>query len=148
MALIVYPTDDWDTFIDVTESDSIITGMVQNDNTRAYLTLQVDQKEAVLRQTATQIRLCSNITLPEDNEGDLQLAQCYLTVHAMGVDMTAYDPNEKAVTYEKVGSLATAYQAGMKGSSTDFDSMTSSLLRQYGCSGQSSGFSQSKVARV
>lgn len=145
--LIVYPDTDWNTFVDIANADTLIGGMVQNENTVAYLAQDDTQKEATLTQTAMQIRLCNNITLPDTAEHDLQLAQCYLAVYSMGTDMTAYDPNEKAITYEKVGSLATAYQAGMKGSNSDFDTMTKSLLKQYGCSG-SSGFSQSTVARV
>lgn len=147
MALIVYPLEDWNTFIDIATADTLIGGMVQNANTEAYLAMADPEKEAILTQTALQIKLCNGITLPDENETDLQLGQAYLVVYAIGTDMMAYDPNEKAVTYEKVGSLATAYQTGMKGSNQDFDPMTKSLLSQYGCS-SGGGFTQSTVLKV
>ena len=148
MALIVYPAQNWDTFIDIATADILIGGMAQNANTVEYLAMDDTAKEAILMQTALQIRLCKNITLPDDIESDLELAHAYLTAYAIGTDMVSYDPNGKAITYEKVGSLATAYQAGMKGSNQDFDPMTKSLLSQYGCSGGGSGFTQSTVSRV
>lgn len=147
MALVIYPDTDWNSFLDIATADILIGGMVQTGNTAEYLAMDDTQKEAVLTQTAMQIRLCPSITLPETNETDLQLGQAYLVVYAIHTDMTAYDPNGDAITYEKVGSLATAYQAGMKGSNSDFDDMTAMLLAQYGCTGQS-GFSQSTVLQV
>lgn len=148
MALIAYPATDWNTFGDLATIDANINAMVVSANVTAYLALTLAEKEAILIQTARQIRLCGKITLPETLEDDLVLAQSYLAVYAVGLDMLEYDPNNKAVTYEKVGDIATAYANGQKGSNTDFDPMTSSLLKQYGCRGRSSGFSQSTVTRV
>lgn len=148
MALIQYPLDNWNTFADVASADIIIGGFVASDGQAAYLALDVAGKEAILAQTAMQIKFCPSITLPETNETDLQQGQCYLVVHALTVDMVAYDANEKAITSEAVDSLSVSYDTSKKGSNSDFDSMTSMLLKQYGCSGQSSSFGMINLGRA
>ncbi len=131
MSLIIYPTADWDSFISVTDADIIIGGFV---NPGTYLTLDEAGKEALLRQTALQIKLCSGITLPTTVESDLELAQCYLTVQASELDMVTYD-DSGAITREKVDVLEVEYDVGYKTPNTTFNAMTAGLLQSYGCSG-------------
>jgi len=148
MALILYPLDNYDTFVSVADADIIIGNFVPDAGTVAYLALDETGKEQILRQTALQIKLCSNIILPETLENDLELAQCYLTTHALQVDMIAYDPTSKSITAESVDVIATAYDVSAKDDADTFPSMVSSLLSQYGCTNASGGFSQSVVSRT
>ena len=145
MALIIYPTDSWDSFLDVstceTLSDAYISG-----NKFSQLTDE-PQKEAVLRQTALQIKTCKSIVLPEFIEVELQLAQMYLVEQALTLDMIAYDPNDKAITGESVDTISVSYDTSKKGSNGDFTPMVNSLLSQYGCTRASGGFSQVSVGR-
>lgn len=147
MALIVYPTANWDSFNSEADATTKITGFAASEGKTAYLALDEAGKEAILRQTALQIKLCPSIVLPDGIESDLALAQCYLTVHALSVDMMSYDANSNAITSEKVGSLAVSYNSHKKGSNSAFDTMTQALLKQYGCKSQKSGFSQSYIGR-
>jgi len=147
MALILYPTDNWNSFASVQVADIIIGGFVASDGQAAYLAGDDAYKEAILTQTALQIKLCPNISLPATLENDLELAQCYLVTHALTVDMMSYDANDRAVTKEQVGTLSVEYDANLKGDVSEFDSMTSALLKQYGCSNKSSGFGQSYLGR-
>ncbi len=143
MALILYPAENWDSFASVEAADIIIGGFVDDGG---YLTLDEAGKEAILRQTALQIKLCKNITLPATLESDLEVAQCYLVTYAMTVNMLAYDPNGRAVTGESVGEISVSYDASYKsGDASSFPPMTESLLNQYGCSSSTGGFSQGYV---
>ena len=144
MALIVYPTADWNTFMDEATADAVIGAMVGGD---AFTILSSEEKEAYLKKTALSIRLCPNITLPDVVTSDLELAQGYLTLHALSVDMLAYDPNERAVTSESVDVISVSYDAGMKKDADAFPPIVQDLLRQYGCSKSSGGFSQGYVGR-
>ena len=81
-------------------------------------------------------------------ENDLEVAQCYLTVHALTVDMLAFDYNDKAITGERVDTLGVTYDVDKKGSASDFDTMTQALLSQYGCSNSNTGFRQSFLGRA
>ena len=147
MALIIFPLDNYDSFVSVVDADAIIGGFVVSDGQTAYLAGDEAYKEAILKQTCLQIRLCPNISLPADIESNLELAQCYLVVHALTVDMMSYDANDRAVTKEQVGTLSVEYDANLKGDVSEFDSMTSALLKQYGCNNKSSGFGQSYLGR-
>ena len=147
MALVIFPLDNYDSFVSVADADAIIGGFVVSDGQTAYLAGDEAYKEAILKQTCLQIRLCPNISLPADIENNLELAQCYLVVHALTVDMMSYDPYDKAVTKESVSTISTEYDVNMKGDASDFDTMTSALLKPYGCSNKSSGFSQSYIGR-
>ncbi len=140
MALVIYPTDNWNSFVSVVDADTIIATFVSDNG---YSQLDNEGKEAILIQTALQIRLCNNITLPSDTTSDLELAQCYLVTYALGTDMLAYDPNSRAVIEEHAGAVGTSYDSGMKAEdNSSFPSMVQSLLNQYGCSSSRGGFTQ------
>ena len=131
--LILYPLDDANSFVDVTEADAIIGGFVPSDGKAAYLALLEADKEAYLKQAYLQIVSCGGITLPETSESALGSAQCYLVVYSQTVETVNVDPNERAVTAERVDSLAVSYDADKRVSSDTFPPMVYSLLRTYGC---------------
>ena len=147
MALIIYPTEFWNTFASVAAADIIIGGFVASDGQAAYLALDEAGKEAILSQTALQMKLCKNIVLPDTLESDLEVAQCYLVVHALTTDMLSFDSNDRAVTSESVDVISVSYDASKKGSNGDFPPMVSALLGQYGCTGTSGSFGQISLGR-
>jgi len=147
MALIIYPDTNWNSFISVVNADTTVGGFVTSKGKTAYDALDANGKEAILRQTALQIKLCPSMVLPDDIESDLEQAQCYLVIHALSVDMMAYDANGNAIVSENVGSLGVSYDTNKKGSNSDFDTMTQMLLKQYGCRSQKRGFGQTYVGR-
>jgi len=147
MALIPYPLDFWNTFAVEAEADLHIGSFVDSVGKTAYGALDSPSKEAILMQTSLQMKLCPKIRLPDTLETDLSLAQCYLVVQALTIDMMAYDANDKAIIEEHAGAVGVSYDVRLKGSSSEFPPMVIGLLSQYGCKGVSRGFSQSYVGR-
>jgi len=129
--LIVYPNQDWNTFVDIARSD-ILIGSFVSDN--GYSALDDTANEAILIQTALQVRLCDKIVLPTAINNDLELAQCYLTTHALNIDMLSFDSNDKAISSERAGSVGVTYDTQYKTSNNGiFPPVVKSLLRPYGC---------------
>ena len=143
--LIIYPLTDWNTFLSEVDADKFM--LTQKDD-GGWASLDTAHKEALLVQSASQIRLCKGIKLPTDNELDLREGQAHLLLYTTRTDITEFDPNEKDITKEKVGSLEVNYAYRDKNmNSTSFPPMASLFLEQYGCSGNK-GFSQSKTAKA
>ena len=148
MSLIIFPDAGWNTFASEPEAVAIIGGFVPSDGSLAFAALDTSGREAILKQTALQIKLCNKIKLPTDAEEDLKTAQCYLTVYALSVDMMSYDVNAKAITEEHAGAVGVTYDSSYKASdNTAFDPMTQALLSQYGCKSSNTGLSQSYTGR-
>ena len=142
--LIQYPEENWNTFLSQAEADAFMSNMVERGDWDNYT---VEQKEFSLTSTASQIRLCKGITLPEDNETDLKEGHGYLLLQAVRVDQTQYDPNDRAVKKEGVGSLQVEYDTNKKSAGLEFPPMSKLYLQQYGCSGSTS-FSQSPTTKA
>ena len=143
--LIQYPTSNWDTFLSLVEADLLLGTMT---DIGSWATMTDEEKSHLLVQTASQIRLCQNITLPATLEGDLMLGHGYLLLQASRVDMTEYDHNEKDITGEKVGSIAIRYAYRDKNKTiSDIPPMATMYLKQYGCGGNA-GFSQSDTHKA
>ncbi len=149
MGLIIYPADLWQSFTTVLEADLIISTFVESEGKAVWDSYLDDApKEAILAQTGLQIKLCPNITLPDDVTTDLELAQCYLTIHALTVDMLSFSVNDKAISEEHAGAVGVSYDVNLKADNNSaFDPMTQALLNQYGCNKSNSGFSQSYLGR-
>ena len=143
--IIVYPTQNWTSFMSELEADGWMA--TQRDD-GGWASLTQHEKEVLLVQSASQIRLCKGIKLPDDNELDLREGQAYLLLHVTRNDITEFDYNEKDITKEKVGSLEVNYAYRDKNmTSTSFPPMASLFLQQYGCS-SSGGFSQSNTSKA
>jgi len=143
MALIIYPSDGWNTFASEADADMFFA---TRPNSTTWEALTTAQKEAKLTSTASMIRLCKGIVLPDDNEVDLIEGQLHLVDYALKNDTADFDPNSKYITKEKVGDLEVDYSdKRYLQSDIVYPSMTKLYLQQYGCSGGSGSFSQSKV---
>ena len=145
MSLIIYPLENYDSFLEVAECITLSDNYIPNNK---FAQLADDtSKEVILRQTALQIKQCKNITLPDDTTNDLEMAQVYLVEQALSTDMVAYDSNDGAVQSETAGSVSMSYFKGEKLSNTSFPPMVVSLLSQYGCKQSNGKFSQSYASR-
>ena len=143
--LIIYPSEFWDSFLSVADCTTLSNRYVSGNK---FATLADDAaREIILRQTALQINQCPNMELPTNVTTDLAMAQMYLVEHALTTDMIAYDANDRAITSERVDTLAVTYDTDKKGSSDDFPPMVSSFLKQYGCNNTNSGFAQISLGR-
>ncbi len=145
MALVTYPHPDWESFINVASADAFIASYPDD---KGWGKLTPAQKESIVMDTATMIRLCPNIKLPATMELDLGLAQGHLIRQYLSVDMFAYDPNSKALTEEHAGSVGHSYDARLRASSNlEFPPMVYALLKKYGCM-KSGGFTQVNMGRA
>ena len=142
--LITFPVTDWSTFLSEVEADAWMTRQ-QNDGGWSNLTIQ--QKEMLLIQTASMIRLCSGIKLPDTKEDDLKEGHAYLLLQATKVDMTEFDATDRSITSETVDTISVSYDASKKDGVTTFPPMSKLFLEQYGCKSGSGGFSMPKLGR-
>ena len=142
MALIIYPNENWNSFITVLDADLLITGFVDSVGKTSYEALDSDGKEAILKQSTLQIKL-KNCKLPDTLESNLEYAECYQTVHALTVDTMSYDPNSKSISSESVGELSVTYNTNYKDNGTDvLAPIVEQLLANYSCNIESSSFGQ------
>ena len=142
MALIIYPTEGYNSFATQAEADAKIATFVSDNG---YSALSPEQKEAYLIQATMLISNCPGITLPEDVTENLISAQCYYAVYTITNDPLAYDPNDKAIKSEKVGAIAVEYDTAYKKASNTFPPVVGGFLKPYGCSGSSKGFTQGRA---
>ncbi len=146
MALIIYPTADYDSFISVADCETTSDAYIYGNKFSQLAT--VEGKEAILRQTCLSIRQCNNIVLPADIESNLEVAQVYLVEQALTINMIAYDANEGAIIEEHAGAVGASYDSSKKAADNSaFPPMVSNLLSTYGCTSTSGGFSQGSVGR-
>jgi len=142
--LITFPVTDWSTFLSEVEADA---WMIRKQNDGGWSTLTIQQKEMLLIQTASMIRLCSGSKLPDDNEADLREGQAYLLLQATKVDMTEFDATDRSITAESVDTISVSYDTSKKGDLTTFPPLAKLFLQQYGCKGGSGGFTMVKLGR-
>lgn len=144
MALIVYPLDDWDSFGTLAELDAYVALLTTSTT---WGDLDDATKEVYYRQSATLIASCQNITLPDDTTEDLKKAQAINAVNITSNSIEEYDPNDRAVTYEKVDTIARAYDANKRSGGLTIDPYAQTFLKQYGCKKSNTGFSQTYAGR-
>jgi len=144
MALIVYPADNYDSFGTLVEIDAYVATLTTSET---WDSLTDAVKEVYCRQATTLIASCNGITLPDDTTEDLKKAQAISAVYISVNSVEDYDPNARAVTYEKVDTLAVAYDANKKSDGVTIPPYAQSFLKQYGCSKSNTGFSQSHLGR-
>jgi len=144
MALIVYPATGYNSFVTLAEADLIIEGFTID---HGYMALDDPAKEAFLKQSAFYIIYCDGITLPATAEDDLKLAQCYNATYSITNNPLDQDPNQRAITLEKVGSLRVEYNPYLKKNPSAISPVSATYLKQYGCSmaNTSRGFSQGRA---
>jgi len=146
--LIIYPNNNWNSFLPLSD---LVAGMEYQFPTRAteFLKLPIEQQNASAMNAGTWIRTCNGLKIPSPVVQDIIIAQIAIMATTMGQDPLAYDPNEKAITKEKVGDLEVNYDPAYKGDTLDINPLIYRLLSPYGCSGgTSNGFSQSATVKA
>lgn len=133
MALIIYPTDSWDSFVTIANADTILTNNIPSTQRTLWDALTDTDKEIYLRQATELIR--TKITLPDELEDDLQKATSYLANYSVGKDMTNDDGsgNVKVKNIAQTTIKKEYFYAGAN--SNAFPSNVTALLSQYGYGG-------------
>jgi len=128
MALILYPTDDYDAFISIVNCDAFLAANVIGSQRTLYDALSDGDKEIYIRQATTLIK--GNITLPNTLEDDLQYATAYLVNFSIGVDMTNTSASTNIKSKEIVDVIKTEWFSPNKDINS-FPTIVQQLLEQY-----------------
>lgn len=129
MAIILYPTTDWNGFTTVSDCDTFATENIPIAQRQAYEALQEADKEIQIKNATTQIRLA--ITLPQTLEKDLQYACNYLAVLTAGID-TLNNENDSNLKSKKIDGVIEKTWFSPNKEPDSFPSIVDSLLGQYG----------------
>ena len=130
MALIIYPTTDWDSFCDVADADLILANNVPSSQLTAWNALTTTDKEIYLRQAT--LLISNKITIPSTLESNLQKACAYLAWYSVGKDLTNNDGKTGNVKVKEiVGVVKTEYFSQGKDSNS-FPEIVDLLLKDYG----------------
>lgn len=128
MALTIYPTTSWDSYVSLAEAETIASANIINLTAWNALTDAV--KELYLKQSTTLIRLKINDPEATSTPYDLKLATVYLSVSSIGADMTDNDGKENIKRIKIDGAIEKEYFT--KGeSSNSFPEIVTALLAQY-----------------
>jgi len=128
MALVIFPTTDYDAFVTVVNCDSLLEVNVIGTQRAAYDALSDGDKEIYIRQATTLIK--HNAELPTTLEDDLQLATAYLVNHSVGIDMLNSDNTSNVKVKDIDGVVKTEYFS-QNSDSNSFPDIVQSLLEQY-----------------
>ena len=163
MALIIYPTTDYDSFISVVDADTIITNNSVQSVT--WLALTEAEKEVYLRIATTRIlNAVSTDTTNSDGYLDetvyvavdscLPKSCALMAVHDLVYGLSSeINPNTGLVTKEKVGDLEVQYAHGFPNKrvsgrvSNPYPSSVRPCLESYGATGLSGGITQVTLER-
>ena len=129
MALILYPTTDYDAFISIANCDTFLTANVIGSQRTDYDALSDGDKEIYIRQATTLIK--HNITLPDTLEDDLQYATAYLVNYSIGVDMTNEDGKQGNIKRKEIVDVVETEYFAPGQDSNSFPDIVQSLLNQY-----------------
>jgi hypothetical protein len=134
MALTIYPTTDWDSYISLADATTLMPKYVLDMT--AWNALNDTQKEFYLVQSSLLIK--NKITDPEETSTplDLQIATVFLANYALGNDLTDNDGKNNVKIKEIVGVIKTEYFSTAFASNS-FPDYVSMLLNQYGFISQS-----------
>ena len=143
--LIIYPTNNWNTFATL---PTLILAMEYQFPTHAtaFKLLPIEQQNSIAMNAGTWIRTCQGLKYPSPLTQDFVLAQVAIMASTYAQDPLTYDPNARAITKEKVGSLEVDYDPKYKGDSLDINPLIYRYLSPYGCSG-GKGFRQVSLGR-
>jgi len=128
MALIIYPTTSWDSYVSLAEAETIASANIIN--LTAWNALTNATKELYLKQSTTLIRLKIIDPATTSTPSDLKLATVHLSVSSIGVDMTDNDGKENIKRIKIDGALEKEFFT--KGESSNaFPDIVTALLAQY-----------------
>lgn len=128
MALIIYPTTGYDSFVSLADAETILENNVPPSQRLDWDAIVEDTtKQIYLRQATLVIK--GKITLPDTLEDDLKLAAAYLANYSIGKDMV--DDNDKdKIKRKKVDDIEVEYFSG-RDADNELPDLVVNLLRQY-----------------
>ncbi len=128
MALIIYPTDSYNSYVSLADAEILIDDNIIT--TTSWDALTNAQKELYLKQATTLIRLKIQDPYEEATPYDLQLATVHLAVSSISVDMTESDGRDNLKRIKIEGAIEKEYfTKGEK--SNSFPDIVEALLSQY-----------------
>ncbi len=145
LMLIIYPTDNWNTFALVAELTATMQMLFPKEAT-AFVALPVNEQEAIAINAGRWIATCRNLVYPDPLPQDFEEAQVIIMATSIGKSISDYDASSRAVIKEKAGSLEVDYDSRYKTDGTDVNPLVYRLLSPYGCS-QRGGFKQVNLGR-
>jgi len=130
MALVIFPLLNYDSFISLADAEIYIANNIPTSNKTGWTAIEENaDKEIFLRQSTTLIK--QKITLPAENNSDIQAATCYLAVESVGKDMTNEDGSEFVKKKRYEGYMETEYFHPKADSSNDFSDIVEGFLKEY-----------------
>jgi len=129
MALIIYPTTDYDSFCSLADADTLITANVPAAQHILWDALDDADKEVELRQATLLIK--NKIDLPGMLEDDLKLACALLANSSTGTDMADSDGKTGNVKSKEIVDVVKTEYFGRSKSNDEFPNMVNLLLSQY-----------------
>ena len=144
--IIVYPAQNWNSFVTVTEAQTVMAMQFPQDAIK-FNALPPEQQESLTFNAGTWIRTCPKINYPHPLPQDFILAQVAIMVQYMGIeDFMQYDSSEKSITNETVGELSVSYDPAHKGDKYDIHPLIYRYLSPYGCR-KAGGFGMASLGR-
>lgn len=142
MALIIYPTEDWDSYLTVADAEVLMGKHILDMST--WNALSDPHKEIYVRQASLLIK--TKITDPETTEtpDDIELATAYLANYSVGKTMTNSDDSGNLKSKRIEGVIAKEWFSANKASNA-FPDVVADLLAPYGYVGY--GASTLKIER-
>ncbi len=124
--LIVYPTDNYNTFVDLTDALAVTDNFLDYDKWTDLA--DDDTRSRYLIDAFNTINTMSDITLPSTAEDDLIEAQCRLAIYRIDNDPL----DSSVIGSESLGDYSVSYK---KAPSSGITTIASRLLEQYKTSG-------------
>lgn len=140
MALVIFPTTNYESFVSVANATTLISNNVID--TSLWTALTTTHKEIYLRQSTKLISQKIDLDLIEDIT-NLELATALLANHSIGKDMLNSDGNENLKVKDLSGVIRKEWFSKGKKSNA-FPDFVSSLLSEYGYASSNSF----KIARA
>jgi len=149
MALIIYPTQNWNSFADLSSLIASATVMYPVE-VQAFISLPPEYQEAFASHAGLYIKTCPKITYPDPISTDFIAAQSALML-SMSVSGSGLqrNGNERAITSETVDVLSVTYDVNFKIDGYVAPEYVYRLLSPYGCKDplKSGGFMQIPLGR-
>lgn len=128
MALIIYPTTDYNSYVSLADAEILITDNIISHS--AWDALTSTQKELYIKQSTTLIRLKIQDPYEDATPSDLELATVYLAVSSIAVDMTESDGKDNLKRIKIDGAIEKEYFTKSE-KSNSFPDIVEALLSQY-----------------
>ena len=152
MSLIIYPTEDYDSFVSILDADSYIQSY--SVQSLGWIALTDEQKEVYLRIATKRILDIVDIDLLFDTNDCIARSCSLMAIHDLVYEISSsVNPNTGVVSKEKVGDLEVNYyhgntQSRVMGRNTNpFPSSVKTCLNDLGAHLNVSGINRATIVR-